>query len=261
MKVQNLEGAAIMKKVIVIKMGGVASDNLTKSFFEQVDQWQKEGKKVVIVHGGGHYISEMMQRLNVPVVVKDGLRVTTEETLKITQMVLIGQVQPMITTHFQQEGFSVVGLNASCGQIITGTFLDKNTLGSVGEVKQVDTELLEHLLETKHIPIIAPLGLTKTGEWLNINADHVACKVAEELQAEKLYLLTDVPGVKKENQWLKELSTNEIPQLKTAKIIKGGMLPKLESAVTAIKGGVKEVHITNQIQYDGTIIKSKEVFA
>ncbi|MBO0467567.1 acetylglutamate kinase [Enterococcus plantarum] len=250
-----------MKKVIVIKMGGVASDNLTKSFFEQVDQWQKDENEVVIIHGGGHYISDMMQRLNVPVVMQDGLRVTTEETLKITQMVLIGQVQPTITSHFQQEGFSVVGLNASCGQIITGTFLDKNKLGSVGKVEQIETELLEHLLATKHIPIIAPLGLTKKGEWLNINADHVACKVAEELQAEKLYLLTDVPGVKKENQWLKELSTNEIATLKTAKIIKGGMLPKLESAVTAIKGGVKEVHITNQIQHAGTIIKSKEVVA
>ncbi|OTN86437.1 acetylglutamate kinase [Enterococcus sp. 7E2_DIV0204] len=250
-----------MKKVIVIKMGGVASDNLTKSFFEQVEHWQKTGRKIVIVHGGGHYISEMMQRLNVPVMIQDGLRITTEETLKITQMVLIGQVQPMITTHFQQEGFSVVGLNASCGQIITGTFLDKNTLGAVGEVTQVDTELLEHLLETKHIPIIAPLGLTETGEWLNINADHVACKVAEELQAEKLYLLTDVPGVKKENHWLKEITTSDVPKLKTANIIKGGMLPKLESAVTAIKGGVKEVHITNQLQHAGTIIKSKEVFA
>lgn len=250
-----------MKKVIVIKLGGVASDNLTKSFFDQVDQWQKEEKKVVIIHGGGHYISEMMQRLDIPVVIKDGLRVTTEETLNITQMVLIGQVQPMITAHFQQKGFSVVGLNASCGQIITGTFLDKNTLGAVGEVEQVDTELLEHLLETNHIPIIAPLGLTKEGEWLNINADHVACKVAEELQAEKLYLLTDVPGVKKEQQWLKELAISEIPKLKTEKVIKGGMLPKLESAVAAIKGGVKEVHITNQIQKAGTIIKSKEVYA
>ncbi|MBO0440086.1 acetylglutamate kinase [Candidatus Enterococcus ikei] len=249
-----------MKKVIVIKMGGVASDNLTKSFFLQVDQWQKQGKKIVIIHGGGHYISEMMQRLDVPVQIQDGLRVTTEETLKITQMVLIGQVQPMITAHFQQEGFSVVGLNASCGQIITGSFLDKQALGAVGTVQEVDTELLEHLLETNHIPIIAPLGLTEAGEWLNINADHVACKVAEELQAEKLYLLTDVPGVKKENQWLKELSTHDISKLKTAKIIKGGMLPKLESAVAAIKGGVKEVHITNKIQHAGTVIKLKEAY-
>ncbi|MCA5013443.1 MULTISPECIES: acetylglutamate kinase [unclassified Enterococcus] len=250
-----------MKKVIVIKMGGVASDNLTKSFFSQVEQWQKDGNKIVIVHGGGHYISEMMQRLGVPVNIQNGLRVTTEETLKITQMVLIGQVQPMITTHFQQEGFSVVGLNASCGQIITGSYLNQKTLGAVGEVEQVDTELLEHLLERNHIPIIAPLGLTKTGDWLNINADQVACKVAEELQAEKLYLLTDVPGVKKENQWLEELTIKEINDLKKTNVIKGGMLPKIESAVTAIRGGVKEVHITNQLYVSGTKIQETEVYA
>ncbi|OJG74445.1 acetylglutamate kinase [Enterococcus quebecensis] len=240
-------------------MGGVASDNLTKSFFLQVDQWKKQGKKVVIVHGGGHYISEMMHRLDVPVKIQEGLRVTTEETLKITKMVLIGQVQPMITTRFQQEGFSVVGLNASCGHIIIGSFLDRQKLGAVGEVKQVDTELLEHLLKTNHIPIIAPLGLTEAGEWLNINADHVACKIAEELKAEKLYLLTDVPGVKKEDQWLTELSTNDISKLKREEVIKGGMLPKLESAALAIKAGVKKVYITNQIQYTGTTITSKEV--
>lgn len=250
-----------MEKVIVIKMGGVASDNLTKAFFEQIKKWQKEGKKVVIVHGGGHYISEMMQRLNVPIKIQDGLRMTTEETLKITQMVLIGQVQPMITTHFQQAGFSVVGLNASCSQIITGNYLDKKTLGAVGEVQQIDTELLEHLLAAKHIPVIAPLGLTETGEWLNINADHVACKVAEELHAEKLYLLTDVPGVKKEEVWLSELSISEVSKLKQEQVIKGGMLPKLESAVSAIKGGVKEVHITNKIQAAGTMIKTTEVYA
>ncbi|MGG5343760.1 acetylglutamate kinase [Enterococcus sp. AZ192] len=250
-----------MKKVIVIKMGGVASDNLTKSFFSQVEQWQKDGNKIVIVHGGGHYISEMMQRLGVPVNIQNGLRVTTEETLKITQMVLIGQVQPMITTHFQQEGFSVVGLNASCGQIITGSYLNQKILGAVGEVEQVDTELLEHLLERNHIPIIAPLGLTKTGDWLNINADQVACKVAEELQAEKLYLLTDVPGVKKENQWLEELTIKEINDLKKTNVIKGGMLPKIESAVTAIRGGVKEVHITNQLHVSGTKIQETEVYA
>ncbi|MEI5995377.1 acetylglutamate kinase [Candidatus Enterococcus mansonii] len=248
-----------MKNVIVIKMGGIASDNLTKSFFKQIHEWQKQGKKVVIIHGGGHYISKMMMRLDVPVLIQDGLRVTTEETLNIAKMVLIGQVQPMITTRFQQERLSVVGLNASCSQIITGEFLNEKGLGAVGEVKQIDAELLEQLLQAKYIPIIAPLGLTESGEWLNINADHVACKVAEALHAEKLYLLTDVPGVKKDNQWLTQLSTFEISKLKQAKIISGGMLPKVESAVSAIKAGVKEVHITNKIQHTGTMITSKGV--
>lgn len=249
-----------MKGIIVVKIGGVASDNLTKEFFQQITHWQKAGKKIVIVHGGGHYISEMMHRLNVPVSIKGGLRVTTKETLAITQMVLIGQVQPMITTKFQQAGFSAVGLNASCAQIITGEFRDEKKYGHVGNVKQIDKELLLHLISKKHVPIIAPLGLTETGEWLNINADNVACKVAEELQAEALYLLTDVQGVKKEGQWLKELSPKDIYGLKEEKVIKGGMLPKIESAVSAVTNGVHKVHITNKIQQVGTTI-SKEALA
>lgn len=240
-------------------MGGVASDNLTPDFFTQIDHWQKNGKGVVIVHGGGHYISKMMERLDVPIMIKNGLRMTTEETLKITQMVLIGQVQPMITHQFQQEGFSVVGLNASCDDLIKGTFLDQEQLGAVGEVTHVADDLLWYLIEKQHIPIIAPLGLTEEGEWLNINADHVACKIAETLQAEKLYLLTDVPGVKKETYWLKEIYLDEVAQLKDEKVIQGGMIPKLESAVAAISGGVKAVHITNQLACEGTVIKQKEV--
>ncbi|MTD41692.1 acetylglutamate kinase [Erwinia sp. CPCC 100877] len=248
-----------MQEVIVIKIGGVASDNLTETFFKQISAWQKKGKKIVIVHGGGHYISEMMERLQLSIQIKDGLRITTAETLAVTQMVLIGQVQPMITARFQQAGFSVVGLNASCGQLITGDYIDQCALGAVGEVQEIDTALLEDLFETAHLPILAPLGLTKSGEWLNINADQVACRLAEALQAECLYLLTDVPGVKKADTWLKQLTLADIAELKAANIIKGGMLPKIESAQTAVEGGVKKVHITNQINQAGTIIQKKEV--
>lgn len=106
-------------EIIVIKMGGVASDNLTP-FFEQVAQWQALGKKIVIVHGGGHYISEMLQKLSLPIQIKEGLRVTDAQTLEITRMVLLGQVQPMITTYFQQAGFQAIGLNAGCDQLIKG---------------------------------------------------------------------------------------------------------------------------------------------
>jgi acetylglutamate kinase len=248
-----------MQDVIVIKLGGVASDNLTETFFKQISAWQKEGKKIVVVHGGGHYISEMMERLKLSVQIKAGLRVTTEEALTITKMVLLGQVQPMITAYFQQAGFSVVGLNASSSQLITGEYIDQHTLGAVGEVVEIDTGLLDDLLSMAHLPVVAPLGLTKAGEWLNINADHVACKIAEAMEAEALYLLTDVPGVKKADTWLKQLTPVEITQLKAMDVIKGGMLPKIESAQTAIESGVKKVHITNQINKAGTIIRKEEV--
>jgi acetylglutamate kinase len=170
-------------------------------------------------------------------------------------MVLLGQVQPMITTHFQQAGFPTLGMNAGCDQLIQGKIIDEEKLGFVGEVTAVNSELLNTLIEKHHIPIIAPLGITESGQWLNINADEVACKVAASIKAEKLYLLTDVPGIKKESEWLKEISVAEISQLKTEKVVTGGMLPKLDSAHKALLAGVKSVFISNTIDSFGTEIK------
>lgn len=250
-----------MKKTIVVKLGGVASDNLTDSFFSQIREWQHQGYQVVVVHGGGHYITEMMNRVNIAVTIRDGLRVTTEEVLAITKMVLIGQVQPMLTTRFQLEGFSTVGLNASSAKIITGDYLDQPSLGAVGKVVQINTTLIHCLSDADHIPIIAPLGLTSSGEWLNINADHVACELAQSLHAEKLYLLTDVPGVQKEGLLLSQLTAKEIAQLKEEEILTGGMVPKIESALAAVTNGVASVHITNKLDVPGTLIHQKEVLA
>lgn len=246
---------------IVVKIGGVASDNLTKNFFEQIEAWQSEGHEVIMVHGGGYYITEMMDRLNIPVTIKDGLRVTTEQALKITQMVLIGQVQPTITTLFQQQGFATIGLNASSDNMIQGTFIDQEKLGYVGKITEVNPTAIESVLHKKYIPIIAPLGMTSCGQWLNVNADDTACKIAEAVEAEALYLLTDVPGVKQDGEWLENISCSEVEHLKSEKVITGGMIPKLDSAISALENGVAEVHITNCIEKAGTIITKEEVFA
>ena len=248
-------------ETIVVKIGGVASDNLTPSFFETIADWQAAGKKVVIVHGGGHYISEMMEKMALTVTIKDGLRVTDPQTLEVTRMVLLGQVQPLITTAFQQAGFHAVGLNAGCDQLIQGEVIDEEKLGQVGKVQQINAAFLQLLTEKKHVPILAPLGITPEGQWLNINADEVACQVAASLQAEKLYLLTDVPGVKQDDEWLKKVSIHEVDQLKAEKVITGGMIPKLNSAVDALENGVSEVHITNCIECAGTVIVKEGVFA
>lgn len=246
-------------KTIVVKIGGVASDNLTKDFFKQVKKWKDAGKQVVIVHGGGYYITEMMNRLNIPVTIENGLRVTTKQALKVTQMVLIGQVQPAITSVFQQYGFSAIGLHASCNDLIQGEFIDQEKLGYVGEVTKINSQVIEDVLASNYIPIITPLGMTIEGDWLNINADAAASKIAEALNAEELYLLTDVPGVKKDDQWLPKVSPKEIKVLKEEEIIIGGMIPKIESAMTAIFGGVGKVHITNGIQRAGTVITKEEI--
>lgn len=248
-----------MAETIVVKMGGVAADNLTKDFFHQIRQWQALGKKVVIVHGGGHYISEMMTTMNIPVEIKNGLRVTTAETLEITRMVLLGKVQPMITTTFQKANLPAIGLNAGCDQLIQGQVINQEALGFVGQVNEINHSLIEMLIEKNHIPIIAPLGITEEGQWLNINADDVACKVASALQAEELFLLTDVPGIKQENKWLSEVSVSQLEQLKAKKVITGGMIPKLESAKKALENGVGLVHISNAINYVGTKVTTSAI--
>lgn len=246
---------------IVVKIGGVASDNLTQSFFQQIEEWQTAGHEIIVVHGGGYYITEMMERLNIPVTIREGLRVTTEQALKITQMVLIGQVQPTITTLFQQQGFATIGLNASSDNMIQGKFIDQEKLGYVGEITEVNPAAIEGVLYRNYIPIIAPLGMTSSGQWLNVNADDTACKIAEEVGAEALYLLTDVPGVKQAGEWLEKLSIAEVEELKNEEVITGGMIPKINSAINALENGVSEVHITNCIEKAGTVITKEEVFA
>jgi len=241
-------------EVIVIKMGGVASDNLGDAFFQQLRQWHKENKKIVIVHGGGHYISKMMTLMNLKVEVKDGLRITDKKTLELTRMVLLGQVQPLITTAIQKAGLQPVGLNAGCNQLIQGDFIDQEKLGYVGKVTQIANELLEILFCAQQIPVIAPLGVTAKGQWLNINADEVACQVAASLKADKLFLLTDVPGIKQKNEWLEEVDLLQLNQLLKEKIVTGGMVPKIKSAQKALLAGVHSVCITNAINSKGTHI-------
>lgn len=243
---------------IVVKMGGVASDNLDPAFFDQIQCWQNQGKKVVIVHGGGYYISEMMTRLGQEVVIKNGLRVTDAATLEITRMVLLGQVQPLVTTKFLAEGFHALGLSAGSDQLIVGETINEDELGYVGQVTKINQALLEILLEKDHIPVIAPLGITETGQWLNINADEVACKVAAALQAEALYLLTDVPGIKQQDTWLEKVPLTAVDQLVADQVVTGGMLPKLNSAKKALLAGVTSVFINDCITSCGTQLFAEE---
>ncbi|MBP1041944.1 acetylglutamate kinase [Vagococcus sp. BWB3-3] len=248
-----------MTETIVVKLGGVASDNLQPTFFEKIRQWQLAGKRVVIVHGGGHYINTMLERLDVVSTFHNGMRVTTKETLDIVKMVLIGQVQPTITSIFQEAGFAAVGLNAMDDRLLTAHSLKETSLGYVGEVVSVNTDFLTQLLNNQQIPVIAPLGITDDSQWLNVNADQTACAIAQSLQADQLYLLTDVPGIKTEAGLLETVKLAEVADLKATGVIKGGMLPKLNSAVTAVIAGVKQVHITNQINQAGTVIHHSEV--
>ncbi|MBC2329715.1 acetylglutamate kinase [Listeria swaminathanii] len=246
-----------MENTIVIKLGGVASDNLTEDFFQQITEWQAADKKIVLVHGGGHYITKMMEALDIPVETKKGLRITNKQALEVTKMVLIGQVQPAITTAFQKRAISVIGLNAGDTGLLEADRVSDKDLGFVGKITKVKTDLIEQLLGENIITVIAPLGINSEHDWLNVNADTAACEVASALNAEALYLLTDVPGVKNGSEIINEIASVEIDKLQTTGVIKGGMIPKLASAAFAAENGVGQVIITDSLQTTGTKIKSE----
>ena len=241
-------------KTYVVKIGGVASDQLNKQFFSTIHKWQAQGIQIVIIHGGGHYITELMEQFQVKRQIKNGLRVTDETTLELTKMALLGKVQPRLVSLFQKEGLQPVSLHAGCDQLIQGKVINYAELGYVGQVTAINHQLLKRQMNHRKIPVIAPLGITKDGQWLNINADEVACKIASSIQADELFLLTDVPGIKENNQWLKRINLSKIEMLKNQNIITGGMIPKLNSAKYALLHGVKSVNINNNIHCFGTKI-------
>lgn len=246
-----------MEDVFVIKIGGVAGSNLTPTFFKQISALQEAGKKVIIVHGGGYYISNMLEKLAIPVKTKAGIRITDAKTLEITKMVLIGQVQPQIMTALQQHGILAVGLNAGdSGLIIAKQTADKS-LGLVGEVTAIQTDVIELLLANNFIAVMAPLGITPQCEWLNVNADEAACQIAIAMKAKQLILLTDVAGVQIAGKLQTKMTVDEISQSKASGEIYGGMIPKLESATKALAGGVQQVKITDDLTQIGTTIQSE----
>ncbi|QEA50770.1 acetylglutamate kinase [Leuconostoc lactis] len=213
-----------MTQKYIIKIGGNAAQQLTPTFFETIKHWQKQHIQVAIVHGGGDQISHLMTQFNEPVQKFNGIRVTTAQGLHITQMALLGHV------------------------------LDQALYGYVGVIHQVNTQLIQQLWQQNLIPIIAPLTMTNDGQWLNVNADHAATAIAKQLHADALYLLTDVAGVKVSGCLLQALTPKTAQQLTADHLATGGMIPKINSALSAVKRGVHHVHITNTVTQPGTVV-------
>jgi len=243
-----------MTKKIVIKIGGTAATQLTPAFFETIKSWQKQHAQIVIVHGGGNHISSLMAQLNEPIQKINGIRFTTQNGINITKMALLGQVQPALIEAFRQNAVSAIGLNAGSNQLLTGHVLDQDVYGYVGAIHQVNTQLIHNMWQQHLVPIIAPLAISNDGQWLNVNADHAATAIAKYLQADELYLLTDVSGVKVSGNILQELTPEKALELQTSNIITGGMIPKINSALDAVQRGVHNVHITNTVTHPGTIV-------
>ncbi len=245
------------KKTVVIKYGGNAmvDEQLKNSFARDIVLMKTVGINPVIVHGGGPQIGELLQRLGKQSEFIDGLRVTDTETMDIVEMVLGGQVNKSIVSLINQHGGKAVGLTGKDGSLIQAEklIIEKKyhdmppeiiDYGHVGTISGVQVEIVNMLTQGDFIPVIAPIGTGKEGETYNINADTVAGKIAEVMQAEKLILLTNTIGLlDKKEQLLTGLNLAKIDALIADKTIYGGMLPKIKCATDAVKGGVKTTHI------------------
>jgi acetylglutamate kinase len=245
-------------KTIVIKYGGNAmvDDELKDRFAQDIVMMKYIGINPVIVHGGGPQIGTLLKKLGKESKFIQGMRVTDEETMNIVEMVLEGTVNKEIVGLINRHGGNAVGLSGKDGNLIRAEkyYLSeekvKNTppeiidIGLVGKVKSINSQLIITLTQNNSIPVIAPTGIGDNGETYNINADIVAGEVAAALQAEKLLLLTDVPGVLGKNKKLINTMTNkEALKLIDNGTVEGGMFPKIKCCLKALKGGVKKAHI------------------
>ena len=238
-------------KTIVVKYGGNAmiSDELRKSVINDIILMKCVGFNPVVVHGGGPYISSFLEKLNIKSKFINGLRYTGEDTIDIVQMVLSGSVNKDLVSLIGKYGGKAIGLCGIDGGLIKAKKLNNEVdLGYVGEITSIDIEPLKIALDSGYIPVVGSIAIGENDENVyNINADTCASKIASALKAEKLILLTDVPGVltnpKNSNTIISKLRLHEIPKLYSDNIIKGGMIPKIECCVEAVRMGVTKAHI------------------
>jgi len=245
-------------KVIVIKYGGNAmvDEGLKRGFAKDLVLMKLVGINPVVVHGGGPQIGHLLERLGKESEFIQGMRVTDSETMDVVEMVLGGLVNKEIVSFINRHGGSAVGLSGKDGDLIHARkmFVHRKTpeleapeiidIGHVGEVESIDTSVIDMLVQGDFIPIIAPIGVDREGHSYNINADLVAGKVAEVLQAEKLILLTNIRGLlDRDGNLLTGLTTKRVDELIEDGAIHGGMLPKINCAMDAVKAGVNSSHI------------------
>ncbi|MFT4609158.1 MAG: acetylglutamate kinase [Cellvibrionaceae bacterium] len=246
-------------KTIVVKFGGNAmvDEALQNSFARDIVLMKLVGMNPIIVHGGGPQIGVLLDKLNIKSRFVDGMRVTDSATMDVVEMVLGGTVNKQIVTLINNNGGKAIGLTGKDGQLIQAKKLcithssseqmnasEIIDIGHVGVVNKINVNVIDMLINSDFIPVIAPIGVGEDGASYNINADLVAGKIAEVLQAEKLILLTNVSGLQdKKGEVLTGLSTKQVDDLIEDGTIYGGMLPKIGCALDAVKAGVSSAHI------------------
>jgi len=247
-------------KRIVVKYGGHAmeDESLKKSFCRDVVLLKLIGLHPIVVHGGGPQIEKVLQQMGIEAKFHNGLRITDKDTMDVVEMVLVGKVNKDIVGWINHNGGKAIGLSGKDGLLIQATKMDPQTvinskktpeiidLGRVGKVTQINPAVIEEIEDGFFIPVIAPVGVSESGESLNINADLVASAMAGALKAEKLILMTDVSGVKdSKGQLISQINTADINGLIKKNVVTGGMIPKLSCALEALNSGVHSAHIVD----------------
>jgi len=239
-------------KRVVIKYGGAAMIDcqLKEKVMQDIVLMKYVGMHPIVVHGGGPEINTMLDRLEMKSEFVNGLRVTDQDTMEIVAMVLGGKVNKEIVAGINASGGKAVGISGQDGQLImAGPTEDSHRLGFVGQVQEVNPGVIETIIENGYIPVIAPIGMDDRGNSYNINADLVAAAIAVAMKADKLVLLTDVPGLLRDprdpESLISVLKTSEVDNYLQQGVISGGMTPKVQCCVEAVTGGVGRTHIVD----------------
>lgn len=240
-------------KTVVIKYGGSALINpeIKETIIKDIALMKLVGMKPVIVHGGGPDINAFLKKMDIKSEFINGLRVTDPETMQIVEMVLAGKLNKSIVTDIELQGVKSVGISGKDGGILKAEKIEKDGIdyGCVGDVKEVDTSLIESLINNDFVPVIAPIGKDDAGTTYNINADYAAVAIAGALKAEKLVFLTDVEGVMRDvhdpDSIMSFIRADKVQALIDDGTISGGMIPKVQCCMAGVEAGVENVHILN----------------
>lgn len=239
-------------KPVVIKYGGAAmqSPELMQAMMESIAELKKLGMDPIVVHGGGPEISKMCQKMGITPQFIDGLRVTDSEAMQIVQMVLVGKINKDLVSHLNRRGALAIGLSGQdCNLLLAQKTHHPSgaDLGFVGEIQQVNNAILKTVMQAGYIPVIAPIATSKQALAYNINADSAASSIATSLKADHLIYLSDVPGIMKNPQdpatKIDTIMSHEVEKWIADGTLSGGMIPKAQGAVAALKEGVGAVHL------------------
>lgn len=233
-------------------------EEIKEAFFTNCKKLQAAGNELIIVHGGGPAINEELAKQGIASTTINGIRVTSSQAVGIVQSTLIGQVNPALVHQLNKNGIMAIGLSGYDGNLFQCVTLDKKTYGYVGEIKKVNSPLLETLLANGFTPVISSIGCTEEGTPLNINADTVASRIALAIKAEILQLVTDTPGIQINGEMQKSVTPSTIVSWIASGDIYGGMIPKVNAALDCLTAGVPSVQIVGKHLEGTTILQQQE---